>query len=282
MGNNVKISVDCICDLPRKMWNELNLSIMYFYIETEEGRFQDVCELNSECIIEYLNEGKEAKSSSASMEEYKAHFESIKKEHDGPIIHICIAKYVSDSYGSAIEAAKLIDDVYVVDSGHLSGGMSLMILVAAEMAAAGAGYELILKELEKMREKVCSSFIVNTTEHLYRNGKISKTVVKVSNILSLRPVLCLKDSRMVVSDICIGDIRSCAKTYIKKILKDPETIDSETVFLISAGCSFEFMEFVKEEVKKIVKWKKIIVNTASATVTSNCGPGTFGVLFARK
>ena len=77
MGNNVKISVDCICDLPRKMQKELYLSIMYFYIETEEGRFQDIRELNSEAIIEYLEEGKQAKSSSASMKEYKAHFDSI-------------------------------------------------------------------------------------------------------------------------------------------------------------------------------------------------------------
>ena len=157
-----------------------------------------------------------------------------------------------------------------------------MVLAAAEMAAAGADCELILEELESMKEKVCSSFIVDSTEHLYRNGKVSKTVVNISKIFSLRPVLYLKDSRMVVSDICIGDSRNCAKSYIRKILKDSDTINPETVFLISAGCSYEFLIFVKEEIQKRVKWKNIIVNTASATVTSNCGPGTFGILFARK
>jgi fatty acid-binding protein DegV len=66
------------------------------------------------------------------------------------------------------------------------------------------------------------------------------------------------------------------------MLKNPATIDPETVFIVSAGCSYEFIQFVKAEIQKRVKWQKIIITTASATVTSNCGPGTFGVLFARK
>lgn len=282
MKNKVRISVDCICDLPRKMWDELNLSIMYFYITTEEGRFQDIRELNSDCIIEYLEQGKVAKSGVASVEEYKEHFQKVKKKYGGAIIHISVAQYVSVAYKAATKAAECMEDVYVVDSGQLSGGMSLMILEAAEMAAAGADYELILNEMEVMKKKINTSFIVDSTKYLYRNGKIKKVVMNLCNMFSLHPILRLSNSYMGVSGICMGNSKRCAKAYIKKILKKPETIDTDVVFVVSAGCSYEFINFVKEEIQKRAKWQKIIINTASATVTSNCGSGTFGVLFARK
>lgn len=282
MGNKVKISADCICDLPRRMWDDLNLSIMYFYIETEEGRFQDITELNSECIIEYLEEGKQAKSFIASVDEYKSYFENIQAKHDGPLIHICASKYVSESYAAAVKAASSLENIYIFDSEQLSGGMGIMVLTAAEMAMAGASYELILNELELLRPKIFTSFVVDTMDHLYRNQKVGKWVVRICDFLTLHPIIKIKDGNMKVSGFCMGDASFYAKFYVRSMLKRIETIDNTTVFIVSAGCSFEFIELLKTEIQKRVKWKKIIVTNASATVTSNCGPGTFGILFSRK
>lgn len=282
MNPKVKISVDCICDLPRKLQNELNISIMYFYIQTEEGRFQDIAEVNSKGIIEYLEQGKQVRTSIASLEEYEEYFKSIKEECNVPIIHICAAKYVSHSYEVALQATQQIDDIYIIDSGQLSGGISIMALTAAEMAAAGADYELILKELEIMKDKVCTSFVVDTTQYLYRNQKVNKFIVRLCDIFPLHPILELVDSKMCISGVCIGEMKYNIKGYVRRILKKPQTIDTDIVFIISAGCSTEFIEAIKEEVKKKVNWKQIIVNSSSATVSSNCGPGSFGVLFMRK
>ena len=282
MGNRVLISVDCLCDLPGKKWDELDIRIMYFYVRTEEGRFQDIREINAENIVEYLARGKKVQSGCATMEEYKAHFEKIRKEHKGPIVHICVGKHVSESYNIASKAAENMKDVYIVDSHQLSSGMSLMVLVASEMAKAGADYELILKELELISEKVCTSFIVNSTEHLYINGQISKAVASLCEFFSLHPILQMKDGRLVPAGICVGNERRYARAYIRKMLRKPETIDTNVVFIVNAGCSYEFVNFLKEEVQKKGHWKKIIINSASATISCNCGPGAFGVLFARK
>lgn len=283
MVSKVRISVDCICDLPRKMWKELDVSMMHFYIMTDEGRFRDIFELNAECMIDYLENGKEAKSSSAPVEEYRTYFLDIRKKfEDTVIIHISAAKHVSESYNSACEAAKTMKDVYVIDSGQLSGGMCFMAMTAAEMAKAGADYELIISELNRMRDKICTSFIVDTTNHLYLNGKINKNVMKICSQFSLHPILKLTDSSMKATSLCIGSPKFYAKTYIRKMVKKPESIDPEVVFLISAGCSYEYLEYIKQEIQKYIKCQRLIVNSASATVTSNCGPGTFGVLFMRK
>ena len=251
--NKVIISIDCICDLPRKMWQELDVNMMHFYITTEKGRFRDIFELNAECMIDYLEKGKKANSSSAPAEEYKAHFLDLKKRYkDSVIIHISAAKNVSESYRTASEVAKTMEGIYVVDSGQLSGGMCFMAMTASEMAKAGAGYELIISELNSMKEKISTSFIVDNTSHLYRNGKIKKNVMKICTTFSLHPILKLTNSSMKSTSLCIGSPKFYAKTYVRKMLKKSETIDPEVVFLISVGCSYEYLEFIKKEPRVLV------------------------------
>lgn len=59
-------------------------------------------------------------------------------------------------------------------------------------------------------------------------------------------------------------------------------IDTRILFLTYAGCSMSQLDVILKEVKKYVDFQKIVVQKASATVSSNCGVGTFGLMFLRK
>lgn len=279
--NKVLVSTDCVSDLTKELQEKYEIPVMYYYVRTEEARFQDTNEMTSDDLIEYIElDGKKAYSGCASAEEYKEYFENLKNRTGcSVIIHICMAKDVSDAFDTAGDAAKSVGQVYVVDSGHLSGGMGIMVLAAADMARRGASCEIILKELERMKRKISSSFIVDSTDYLYRNGRINKNVAALCKALSLHPILKLKDSKMMPAGICMGNQKRLARVYIRWALRKKEKIVPDIVFLITAGCSYEFQQFLKKEIEKRVKWKKIIVNTASATISCNCGSGAFGVLF---
>lgn len=278
-GDEVLVSTDCVCDLPKELREKYQIPIMYYYIRTKEARFQDTKEITSEELVELIEEDKQqVRSKSASEEEYKEYFGRLRKRNAGVIIHICMARYVSDAYDNALKAAEHFKEIYVVDSGHLSGGMGIMVLAAADMAKRGAGAEMILDELESMKEKVSSSFIVNSTESLYRGGKISENVHNICKLFALHPILKMSESRMKPVGICIGGQQRIAKAYIRRTLRK-KNIVKDIVFLITAGCSYEFQEFLKEEIQKKIQWDVIVVNAASATITCNCGSGAFGVLF---
>ena len=63
MSENKKICIttDCVCDLPDEMLRDNNIDIVYFYIETDTGRFRDRSEITAQNIFEYLkNGGKKA------------------------------------------------------------------------------------------------------------------------------------------------------------------------------------------------------------------------------
>lgn len=279
----VVISTDCVCDLPAELRHRYQIPVMYYYIQTEDARFQDTFEMTSGDLIEYIEQdGKRAYSSCSPVEEYHQFFSELRKKTAKPIIHICMAKNVSSAYANASKAAEDMEDIYVVDSGHLSGGMGIMVLSASEMAERGAVCEVILAELERLKSKVSSSFIVNSTECLMRNGKINKRVAEFCDFFKVHPILKLKDSYMKPVGVRIGSRHTFARSYIRSMLRKKDKVVSDIVFLITAGCSYEFQEFLKEEISKYVEWKQIIINDASATISCNCGSGAFGILFVQK
>ncbi|MEG1991816.1 MAG: hypothetical protein RR056_00395, partial [Acetivibrio sp.] len=59
-------------------------------------------------------------------------------------------------------------------------------------------------------------------------------------------------------------------------------IDTRIMFVNYAGISVEMQNKILEEISKYNKIEKIIMQQSSATISSNCGFGTFGLLFIQK
>lgn len=77
-------------------------------------------------------------------------------------------------------------------------------------------------------------------------------------------------------------MRQVIKRYVKKLFRHPKQIDSRILFLTYAGCTVRQTDEILEEVKQYVKFETVILQKASATVSSNCGIGTFGLMFIRR
>ena len=70
--------------------------------------------------------------------------------------------------------------------------------------------------------------------------------------------------------------------YIRQNLKGKNNIDTSILFITYAGCSTKQLKEFKEEVLKYQKFERIVFQKASATISSNCGLGTMGVLYIKK
>ena len=57
MVNKVVVSTDCVCDLPQELVDKYSIPIMYYYMQVGEARFQDINEINSDSVLEYLLRG---------------------------------------------------------------------------------------------------------------------------------------------------------------------------------------------------------------------------------
>lgn len=280
------ITTDCVCDLTPEMLKRYNIDLMYFYIETETGKFRDVDEITSRNIFEYLMDGgKRTITNVPPAEEYREFFEKKLEKYD-EVIHITIGQNVSWSFKNSSEAAttmgELGDRVHIVDSGHLSTGLGLIVLKGAQLLVKGHTSQDIIKELEMLRDKVSTTFLANNADYLYLNNKVSKNVKLICSYFNIHPVLTVKDGYLKLKSIQIGNYEKSAIRYIRKELKNAKDIDKEKLFITHSGCSVNDIKLVKKEVDKYVSFENVWVTKASATISGNSGPRTFGVLFARK
>lgn len=279
----VKIIAECVCDLPRTWLNEHNVDIVYFSIEIDSGVFFDTSEITSENIISYMQSGGvKALSCAPKPETYKESFEKNLEEYD-EVILVAISSGISLGCGNARKAVEGLGEkgsrVHVFDSGHLSSGLGHLVVKAAEMAESGHSASEILAALEVLREKVSTSFIAENADYLYRNGKVSEKVKKICSAFNIHPILAMKNGELSLKSITRGNYRKACKRYIKKTLSHSKGIEKNTAFITQAGCSAKMVEWIKSEVAKHCEFENLIVTKASATISSNCGPNTFGVLF---
>lgn len=281
----IGITTDCVCDLPEEYLEINDVGVAYFYITTSTGRFCDGSEIDSANIIEYLETGGEkAVTTEPDAHKYKDIFENYLKKYD-EIIHICISSYTSISYQNALAALDLMGDkskcVHIIDSHHLSTGMGHMIIKAVEMRDKGSSAEEIIAEMAVLKKKISTSFITMNADYLYRNGRVSKTVRDISVLFRLYPVLTMKNGKMTLKSIQIGNYEKSVTQYIKSELRHNKKIDKRRLFITHAGCKVKMIAEVKAKIEKLCKFDEVIVTTASATVSGNCGPGALGVLFIK-
>ena len=127
------VTTDSVCDLPESLKKEFGISVCPYYVCTEEGRFLDELELRADELLVHMEEGHYGYSQPPEVEDYERFFAE-KLTLAQNVIHITMAKHASDGYLNAVEAAKSFENVTVIDSGHLSSSMGLIVLFAAYMA----------------------------------------------------------------------------------------------------------------------------------------------------
>ncbi len=277
------VTTDSVSDLPVELIKRFHIPVLPYHVHTEKGSFLDGIEAEGDAVLNYIARGdSNARSESPSVEEYESFFAQRLSEAQY-ILHITMGKRSSDGFANACEAALSFYNVTVVDSGHLSSGLGMMALWAKECADSALGItpELI-KKLDERREKIQTSFIVDSTEYLQRGGRVSETMHKLCTVFMLHPVFGMKDSRLRTGNILLGTRDAVRRGYIRRALRNPATIDDSVLFVTYVGMREGELKQIEEEIRGIMEFKKIWFQKASPAVAINCGPGTFGLIFSRK
>ncbi|MDD6572168.1 MAG: DegV family protein [Thermoflexaceae bacterium] len=278
----IMISTDSVCDLPKQLVDKHQITVMPYRVVTEGGEFLDGVETETDGVLSYIGEmGRRAQSEAPEVADYEEFFaEQLTKAQY--IVHIAMAKNVSRGYENALEASKTFDNVFVVNSGHLTSGMGMMVLCAAEYAANGMSADAIVNEMKNLKMRVKTSFIVDSTEYLARVGRISLKIDTICRAFMIHPVIILKNSSMKVGAVRIGTRDYAWKKYIASALNNMGKVDKRILFIDHAGLTNEELKEIEKQVRSKGDFENIIYQKASPAISANCGPGTFGLMFIMK
>ena len=172
--------------------------------------------------------------------------------------------------------------MFAVDSYALSTGQGLLVLKACDLRDEGKSAQEIYDTVLSLRDKVNTSFIPDTLLYLYKGGRCSTLSYYGSKVLSIHPMIDMKDGQLYPKRKYIGKMSRCIRNYINDLVADYPAYDTRRCFVTHSHADPELVELAKSMVKERFHFEEMLETVAGSIVTSHCGRNTLGVLFIRK
>ena len=279
---NIKITADSTCDLSAEVLQKWNISLMPMHILMGEESRLDGVTVHPADVFAYVNAGGAApKSAAANPVEYTEFFAPFAKEYDA-VIHISVSSKLSSCYQNAQLAAGEFENVYVVDSQNICTGQGYLVLRAAKFAADGLPPRNIVMRLQSLSKRVELSFVLDRLDFMAKSGRCSGVLAFGANLLGIKPALEVINGELKVVKKYRGSLPICTGKYITDRLADREDIDDGLVFISSCMPKPGCMDAIKAGLKKYGTFKECYETDIGTTIGGYSGPGTIGIVFARK
>jgi DegV family protein with EDD domain len=271
---SVRIVTDSTADLTPELLKQYGITFVPLNVRFGEETFKDGVTLGCADFYTRLVDARVTPTTSLPA---PADFQAVYAEltgQDAEVISIHLSSELSGTFVSArTAAAEFPGCVQVIDSGHVSGSLLLLVLGAARMAAGGAAAAEIVKWVEEAKTRAQIYFIVDTLEYLQRSGRIGRAGHLIGSLLDMRHILTLKD----------GVIDACAKvrTRRKALERAMELIESgnvapKEVAVCHAHAREDgelFMKKVEERFPQATRY----FTEMGPVVGTNAGPGCIAV-----
>lgn len=278
----VIISTDSPADIPAALKEKYGIEICPLHVIINGDDRLDGVSITPDEIFENYKQTKALPSTSAiPVGEYTEKFAALTAD-GASVVHISLSSGVSSSYRNAVIAAEEFEDVYVVDSLHLTTGISVLLVKAAHMAESGMSAEEIAKEIEVLRNKVDTSFVLDNLEFLAKGGRCSAVTALGANILGIRPSLEMREGKLGMCKKYRGKIDKVQLQFVEERIESLGEVDDEIAFLTHTNVDAAQAKALVEAVKATGKFKEVIEADAGCTITAHCGPNCVGFAALKK
>lgn len=198
------IIVDSTCDLPLEEARALGVSVLLLKVFFGSEGYRDKVDLANEAFFERLKQSARMPTTSmATPEDFREEFDRHPNEE---ILVITISSLLSGTGQSAYIARNDSErsDIFVVDSGSVSIGHALLIRVAARLRDEGMGAQRIAETLELLKPRLRVYAVIDTLKYLVKGGRLSGAQGALGTILSLKPIIAVRDGKVTNVDRARG------------------------------------------------------------------------------
>ena len=271
------ISAESTIDLPQEILDEFSIKTIPFTVVlgTESG-FDGV--ITPQTIFDYVDKtGVLPRTSAINEAQFDDYFRTLLKDYDA-VIHFSLSSEISSACNNAFNAAKELKGVYVVDSRSLSTGIALEAIYASILVKEGLSPEEIIAKVQERIPFNQTSFVLATVDYLYKGGRCSGLAKLGAQLFRIRPQIIMADGKMAPGKKYLGKQLGCVESYCKDTLEQFNNPDLSLVFLTHSMATPDMVEAAKKQLEAR-GFKRIIITTAGATITSHCGPKCLGILY---
>lgn len=231
-------------------------------------------------IFEFYERTKENPlTTSTNPHEYTDFFTQIRKEFpDSTIIHVGYTSKASSSFQNALIAAKDFEDIHLIDTLNVAGGLAAIVWHAIDKLESNPDItpDELIKEIEEVIPKSKFAFIPGSLDFLKAGGRVSNAAYLAGILLKIKPRIELIDGKLVSTKKYRGKMSNVARKLMEDYLADYKISKEQIYLLYSIGLD----ETIKQEAEQLAKtngFKNISWIEAGGMISSHSGPGGFGI-----
>ena len=199
------ILADSCCDLSPELLKKTQARVAPLTITIDDTHYVDDGTVDIPPYLAAMKASKNPVRSACPSPDLYA--EDIKAADDDCFI-ITLSSKLSGSHNAAVLGVQLAEEdmpekkVHVFDSESASAGETYLALMIHDLIAAGKSFEQIVETVEEKIRSMHTLFVLDSLDNLVKNGRISKTIALLANVLSIR---------LLMSDDGHGAIKNISK-----------------------------------------------------------------------
>ena len=276
-----RIIVDSTCDLTPEIKKQVHVVPLTVHFGDEE--YIDGITIDHKQFYEKLIETDVHPSTSqATPAAFEEEYKKAKAAGESAVV-ITLSSKLSGTYQSAVIATDDYKEIYVVDSGSVTLGASILVELALSLVHQGLEAKQIAAQLEEEKKKIVLVALVDTLEYLKKGGRVSKTVAAFGTVLNIKPVLSVVDGEIQILGKARGS-KMGNNLLIQEINKVGGVDFSKPFLLGYTGLSDALLLKYVEDSKHL--WKDgssdIRYTTVGSIIGTHAGPGAIAVAFFKK
>lgn len=267
-----------ICDstlqLNEEFSSKYNVRIVPLEVRLDSEIYEDNVTIKPIEFYEEISRGKKPSTSQPSIGRVLEIYEELKNDGYDNIVAFTLSKKLSGTNNSFEKAAEMIDNINIkiIDTEQVSRivgyGVEKIIVDFYEGKVSISEIESYYYEL---RDKQNVLVAIDGMEYLYAGGRINKAQLAISNLLSIIPILTLKEGLIHVEDK--------HRTLKKSLRKMCESIKEKNPksLVILHSINYELLEKVEDLIDELfgnIEVEKVIV---SPVLGSHTGPNVIAV-----
>ena len=195
----LKIVTDSLSDITSDIADELGITVVPLYVRFGDEVYRDRVEMTTEEFYRRLvSDAAFPSTTQPTPNDFAEVYNNLAKEAD-EILVIVVSSKLSGTYQSALQAKDMVKDkcrIEIVDSLSVAMGQGLIVIAAVKAAKAGANLD---EAADLARRAVSRSHLIayfDTLKYLSKGGRIGKASGLLGSMLSVKPILTIKDGEM--------------------------------------------------------------------------------------
>ncbi|MBI4267379.1 MAG: DegV family protein [Chloroflexi bacterium] len=195
----IKIITDSLSDITSDLAEKLGVTIVPLTVVFGRESFLDRVTITTDEFYDRLVNGTTwPTTSQPTPAAFADIYKKLAQETD-EILVVTLSSKLSGTYESALNAKHLVEKkcrIEVIDSRTVAMGLGLIIISAARLAQTGANLDEVAHHVRQCMLR--SHFIAyfDTLKYLAKGGRIGKAQGLVGSLLSVKPILTIKDGEI--------------------------------------------------------------------------------------